>query len=187
MIFNMGGGSSKPEEEKTVTPSASGLVVTPTSGRTLNKVTINGDSDLKPENVRNGVNIFGVLGTLNEGMDPSTFGCTKVAVDRFTPSSRVAINSMAIAHSLGQAPKYAFLVASRLATSANDVNLLFLSNPPRSSGATYSNSLYISYRHSESYHTGDIDSCKVTTTALTPTPRTYYYTANVEYTLITMA
>lgn len=61
----------KPEQSKTVTPTAAGLTVSPDSGKVLSSVIINGDSDLTANNIRNGVNIFGVTGTLNEGITPS--------------------------------------------------------------------------------------------------------------------
>ena len=52
------------EETKTVTPNfANGNeVVTPTSGKVLTQVTVVKDSDLVPENIVKGVNIFGVVG-----------------------------------------------------------------------------------------------------------------------------
>lgn len=61
----------KPEQSKTVTPTAAGLTVSPDSGKVLSSVIINGDSDLTANNIRNGVEIFGVTGTLNEGITPS--------------------------------------------------------------------------------------------------------------------
>jgi len=58
--------SPKEEETKTVTPNfANGNeVVTPTSGKVLTQVTVVKDSDLVPENIVKGVNIFGVVGTV---------------------------------------------------------------------------------------------------------------------------
>lgn len=58
-----------PSETKTVTPSASQQVITPSSGKLLSKVTVNGDSDLLSKNIKSGVNIFGVRGSLkSEGL-----------------------------------------------------------------------------------------------------------------------
>lgn len=51
-------------QSKAVTPNADGWVVEPDTGYTgLSKVTVSGDSDLKAENIKKNVNIFGVTGT----------------------------------------------------------------------------------------------------------------------------
>lgn len=47
------------------------VVVTPTEGEYLKKVTINKDEDLIPENIKSGVNIFGIDGTMEIGTDTS--------------------------------------------------------------------------------------------------------------------
>lgn len=56
---------AKVEEEKTVDLSmASGnQVITPTSGKVMNKVTITKPSTLLAENIKNGIDIGGVVGT----------------------------------------------------------------------------------------------------------------------------
>lgn len=64
-------GSTVETQEKTVTPTASGLTVEPDAGKLLSKVTVNGDVNLTPANVRSGVNIFGTTGTLSPGITPS--------------------------------------------------------------------------------------------------------------------
>lgn len=52
-------------EIKQVTPNAEGQTVTPSAGfDALSQVIINGDLNLVPENIANGVTIFGVTGTL---------------------------------------------------------------------------------------------------------------------------
>lgn len=61
----------KPTQSKTVTPTASGFTVSPDSGKVLSSVVVNGDADLIAANVRSGKNIFGVDGTLVEGITPS--------------------------------------------------------------------------------------------------------------------
>lgn len=51
-------------QSKAVTPNAEGWTVTPDSDYTgLSKVTVSGDSDLIPANIKKDVNIFGVTGT----------------------------------------------------------------------------------------------------------------------------
>lgn len=52
-------------QEKTVTPTKEGLSVAPDSGFDgLSKVTVNGDNNLVPENIKEGVSIFGISGAL---------------------------------------------------------------------------------------------------------------------------
>ena len=51
-------------QEKTVTPTKEGLSVAPDSGFDgLSKVTVNGDNNLVPENIKEGTSIFGIMGT----------------------------------------------------------------------------------------------------------------------------
>lgn len=63
---------SKPEQEKTVTPTADGVVVTPDDNYTLSKVTVNGDSNLTAGNIKSGTKIFGVTGTYNNAKPEQT-------------------------------------------------------------------------------------------------------------------
>ena len=92
-----------PSETKTVTPKASKQTVRPSSGKLLSKVTVNGDSDLVAGNIKKGINIFGVTGSLVEGIDPAMFGATKKEEQTFTVSS--SANDKTITHSLGEIPK----------------------------------------------------------------------------------
>lgn len=64
-IFNVTGTLEErlPEQEKSVTPEKNQQIVLPNDGYVLNKVTVAGDSNLKPENIRKGVVIFNVEGT----------------------------------------------------------------------------------------------------------------------------
>lgn len=51
-------------QEKTVTPTKEGLSVVPDGGFDgMSKVTVNGDNNLVPENIKEGVSIFGINGS----------------------------------------------------------------------------------------------------------------------------
>ena len=65
--------TSKPEQTKTATPSLSQQTIVPDSGKVLSGVTVEPitstlltslDSDFKAENIAEGVNMFGVVGTM---------------------------------------------------------------------------------------------------------------------------
>lgn len=58
----------------TVTPGTSNKTITPDSSHTgLSQVVVAGDSDLIAENIKSGVNIFGVTGSLNSSPKVATF------------------------------------------------------------------------------------------------------------------
>ena len=96
-------------EEITVNPGASDVVRTAEDGKGFSKVTVPGDADLIAENIREGIDIFGVLGALKKGLDISYFGCTEYAIDEITYSSNT--RSSGIAHSLGKIPEVAIIAA----------------------------------------------------------------------------
>lgn len=91
-----------PSQTKTVSPKASGVTVTPDGGKLLSSVVINGDGDLIPENVRHGVTIFDVVGTMTAGVSGIAFGTLTTTSSRQT--------EMTIAHGLGVIPSRFYLV-----------------------------------------------------------------------------
>ena len=105
-------GSDITLQEKTVAPSTSTQNVVADSGYTgLNKVTVNAvtssiDSDIKATNIRSGVNILGVTGTLVEHTDPvlqtktitsSTSTQTVTPDSGYDGLSKVTVNAIATA------------------------------------------------------------------------------------------
>lgn len=92
-IFDVEGtlsSSEKPEQSKTVTPTASGLTVVPDSGKALSSVVVNGDADLVAENIKEGVTIFDVVGTFAGG------GESRAKVFPITLASNVTAPQMPI-------------------------------------------------------------------------------------------
>lgn len=90
-----------PTEAKTAIPSQVAQIVTPSSGNYLSKVTVYGDSDLTASNIKKGVTIFDVLGTLETGKAGIDFG-------EETLSGKAL--SISVTHSLGAAPSFVFLL-----------------------------------------------------------------------------
>lgn len=72
-IFIQGCGSGKPEEQKTVelNLSSGNQTVTPSKGKTLSSVTINKPETLIPSNVREGINVGGVIGEFAGTAEPA--------------------------------------------------------------------------------------------------------------------
>jgi len=69
-------------QTKTVTPSASAQTITPDSGKFLSSVVVSGDAYLTSENIKSGVNIFGVPGALEAGINTTiTDGTAAAATD----------------------------------------------------------------------------------------------------------
>lgn len=64
-----------PTEEKSATPSTDEQEVVPTAGKFLSKVTVGGDANLVAGNIKSGVSIFGVQGTLTS-LDTSDANAT---------------------------------------------------------------------------------------------------------------
>lgn len=69
-----------PTEEKSAIPSTAEQEVVPTVGKFLSKVTVGGDANLVANNIKNGVSIFGVQGTLTS-LDTNDADATAENID----------------------------------------------------------------------------------------------------------
>lgn len=87
-------------QTRTVTPTAAGLQVEKSSGSYygLQRVNVNGDANLIPGNIRNGVSIFGVAGTYNpsfqlqsKNVTPSTSAQTVAPDSGYDALSQVVV------------------------------------------------------------------------------------------------
>ena len=99
-----------PSQSKTVTPGKSSKTVSPDSGKLLSRVIVNGDSDLVADNIRKNINIFGVLGTLVEGVAGIDFGEVTLAS---------TAESVTVSHNLGVIPSFVALIPKTLSDSTN--------------------------------------------------------------------
>ncbi len=117
MIFNMQQGGVVPDQyldAQTITPGTKNKVIKEKT-YLRGALTILGDSDLIAKNIKKGVNIFGVVGTVIEGVDLSQLGVSKSAVDIITPSKDIYPLSN-IQHSLGIVPKYVIITTNGTVT-----------------------------------------------------------------------
>ncbi len=123
---------------KTVTPSTSDQMAVNKGKYTTGDVTVKGDPDLIPENIKKGVEIFGVVGTAKEG----------IAIEKgsFIPETDVSV--VTIQHNLGVEPSLAvFFPASGFDNFTihytvfgiyilnNNINSVWHSNGPAGLGA----------------------------------------------------
>lgn len=182
-----------PSQSKTVSPSTSQQTVSPDSGKLLSSVVISGDSDLVAGNIKKGIDIFGVLGTMVEGIafeDISRF--TKVAVDTFTFASDQNLGSnITLTHSLGVKPEVVLLFSKTKPDIRNCIVEML-----QSAVGTYA---YEELNHVTTHvSTGAFmleTTQVVASTSLIPTSSLvklpdesgYFLGAGLEYTLITMA
>lgn len=87
--LKVGGTYEPPSTEptlqaKTVTPTATEQVIAPDSGYDgLSQVTVSGDSNLTPENIKSGVSIFGITGTLAAAASDNN--CEAYVIDATNP------------------------------------------------------------------------------------------------------
>ena len=110
--YTASGGTAEPVlQEKTVTPTASGASITPDAGYDgLSAVYMKGDSDLVAQNIKSGVNIFGVTGTYTgSGSVGLPSGISALASGTFTPESDITSYHV-VEHGLGVAPNFTYVM-----------------------------------------------------------------------------
>lgn len=90
---------------KTVTPGKTAQTAVASGRWTTGAVTVSGDADLIPANIREGVNIFGVNGTLKEGITGIDFGTVTLS----STSTYITVN-----HALGVIPSWVALIPCKL-------------------------------------------------------------------------
>lgn len=107
-----------PSQTKSVTPGASQKTVTPDAGKLLSQVTVSGDADLVAGNIRKGIDIFGVTGTLVEGKSGVDFGEVTVAYAS-------GLREITVAHSLGVTPSFVCIVPKTKIEPGSTAELFF--------------------------------------------------------------
>lgn len=148
------------------------------------------------ENIREGVSIFDIIGTMSEGVDLSAGGITKVAIDKFTFSSDTY--SSEINHSLGVVPKVAFITGGTAKgpwsyTYAIDKAVFVVANTENKGGCAVSGlnsggACGISSYGAANINGGDYHVHSATKMQFKLQQSNGFYLAGgVEYTLITMA
>ena len=127
---------------------------------------------------------------VSEGITPEMFGCTKMAVDTFTLSSTMEIKNYTISHSLGEIPKFMYVVAERLPTSYDGAIYNYVNtNINLDSITLYGKITYYSINASNVNHIVETNANanSITANSFYINGSYNYYEANVKYTVITMA
>ena len=120
---------------------------------------------------------------VSDGITPEMFGCTKMAVDKFTLSSTLICNAHLISHSLGTIPKFIFIIAEKKPTEYYNVYQVLSTNPHLNSEIS---SNIICYYHSGIYDADTVPIDSITSNQFKVSNSTFKYTAGIEYTVITM-
>lgn len=124
---------------------------------------------------------------VSEGITPEMFGCTKMAIDKFTFTEDTTTKT-AVSHSLDEVPKYVLVLAKNVKySSANDYLISafivkYNAYPNFGFYQFYDNNSIESYQPNVK-----TDSTPSVTANAISTGTTLYYQAGIEHTLITMA
>lgn len=116
---------------------------------------------------------------IEEKMNPKLFGCTKMAIDTFAFTADTAINTI-INHSLGEKPKYLFILIDAEPASAATTRV------KKFIGFGTDNSDLMGYILYNVTSQIPIYFVATDTTVMSP-KTTYYWYGGIKYTVITMA
>ena len=122
---------------------------------------------------------------VGDGLTPEMFGCTKMAVDKYTFASKSTLN-VPIPHSLGEIPKYLFIFSEVNAPTSDSSNYLvrYWGAMPKSSKSTMAG--FKDYRSSNDW--GNTTEFFYNTDTQIVSNKTFeFWLTGVEYTIITMA
>ena len=121
---------------------------------------------------------------VSDGITPEMFGCTKMAVDKYTFASQTNL-ATGIPHSLGVAPKYVFIFSylTDLPTSSSYLIEYYGRRAVNNGGATEGWMIYSSSGKWQQTTMGFV----ITQSILKTNASYYYWLTGVEYTVITMA
>ena len=115
---------------------------------------------------------------VSEGITPEMFGCTKMAVDTFTLSSTTVIKNYTISHSLGEIPKFMYVVAERLPTAYDGAIFNYVNTNVKLDGTTlYGKMTYYSINSIAVNHIAEIDvnANSITANSFYINSASYYY------------
>lgn len=138
-----------PSQTKSVTPTASTQTVNPDSGMLLSSVVVNGDADLIASNIREGVDIFGVIGAMSEGVTGIDFGTITISGNPM---------EQAVYHNLGGTPTFVALIPASSSISAYLMYTQMTYGKPNLQ-------TYVYYGGSSKIQVGILDSSSLYTTA----------------------
>ena len=152
-----GGGNAKPEEVFDVQPTTSDQTITPTEGSvfssgTVHAVTSSIDSNIQPENIKEGVSILGVEGTLSGGSggDTPDYRYMKGTIDKEGLKAIGWTDEDILTYEQNKTPHYAWENDLYKVSDENKA-LYLLDNPNPSSYKVNPNIAFIPNKNMKSY------------------------------------
>ena len=122
---------------------------------------------------------------VGEGLTPEMFGCTQMAVDTFTLTSRTSASKYTISHSLGTEPKYFIIIGDYDdSNSTYDIYSVMGANHNLSSIVYYAN---ICYWANSSFENSYVTISPISSVGFKVDNVNYKFKANAKYTVITLA